>query len=254
MHLSFLICWNKVSTFLFHCTSQACERQRGKDGANALEESGKVNQAICPGSPLFSSIFVVKVQRWKTITLWLVCKSSLSFNNMSSYIVKEREDSECDWCLKRKPLSCFWKCPTTADQSQGLWSTFCTLLSNKFNITRTLSLTEWSCCFLYLCISYWFAKASDTTTYSFSVVPRRGVYYSEHVAAATEKRNCCNHLYDREAASEILSQDWRFAACFTVVPSCHHVHLPQWVTLRTYRWSVLVIQVFITVVKKKRRY
>lgn len=23
MHLSFLICWNKVSTFLFHCTSQA---------------------------------------------------------------------------------------------------------------------------------------------------------------------------------------------------------------------------------------
>lgn len=34
------------------------QRQRGKDGANALEEKSKVNQAICPGVPLFSSIFL----------------------------------------------------------------------------------------------------------------------------------------------------------------------------------------------------
>ena len=39
-------------------------RQRGKDGANALEENGKVNQATCPGLGLFSQAFFVVKARW----------------------------------------------------------------------------------------------------------------------------------------------------------------------------------------------
>lgn len=36
---------------------QSClQRQRGKDGENALEENSKVNQAICPHLSVFSSI------------------------------------------------------------------------------------------------------------------------------------------------------------------------------------------------------
>lgn len=82
MHLSFLICWNKVSTFLFHCTSQAIQRRGGR--VNALEENGKVNRAICPAASLFSSILSWTVQR---LTLWLIRKSCQSFRYMISHRV-----------------------------------------------------------------------------------------------------------------------------------------------------------------------
>lgn len=38
------------------CTSQACRDGRARHGTNALQENSKVNQAICPDAPLFSSI------------------------------------------------------------------------------------------------------------------------------------------------------------------------------------------------------
>lgn len=67
MHLSFLICWNKVSTFLFRRTSQVCRDGRGKDGVNVLEEKSKVNQSVCPAAvPFFLSSSILSGKKKKS--------------------------------------------------------------------------------------------------------------------------------------------------------------------------------------------
>lgn len=49
----------KQSVNIFVPLHQSClQRQRGKDGENALEGKSKVNQAICPDLPLSSSILL----------------------------------------------------------------------------------------------------------------------------------------------------------------------------------------------------
>lgn len=83
MHLSFLICWNKVSTFgffffFFCCMHQpSLRRWRGKDGANVLEEHSKVNPAICSRLVSFLKYVVVSVQWSRTIAFagstWALC-------------------------------------------------------------------------------------------------------------------------------------------------------------------------------------
>lgn len=62
MIYAFVICHLlKLGVKVFVPSHQSSrQRQRGKGRANALEEKSKVNQAICPGVPLFSSILSEK--------------------------------------------------------------------------------------------------------------------------------------------------------------------------------------------------
>lgn len=61
------------------------QRQRGNAGADVLEQNGKVNQAICfqpivhasQASQVFR-VHAARMQLWKTIGLWLICKPFLS--------------------------------------------------------------------------------------------------------------------------------------------------------------------------------
>lgn len=85
MHLSFLICWNKVSTFLFRGTSQVCRDGRGKDGVNVLEEESKVNHSVCPAVPFFSpAVFCREKKPGSTVRRPSLCGSFGKFLTVRS--------------------------------------------------------------------------------------------------------------------------------------------------------------------------
>lgn len=56
MHLSFLICWNKVSTFLFHCTSHACRDKEVRMEKTPLKRIAKSTRQFVQ-TYLFSQVF-----------------------------------------------------------------------------------------------------------------------------------------------------------------------------------------------------
>lgn len=71
MHLSFLICWNKASTFLFHCTSQFFrDKEVGMEHASLKKSAKSIRQFV--QACLLPQAFCGEV----TITLWLICKFS----------------------------------------------------------------------------------------------------------------------------------------------------------------------------------
>lgn len=59
MYLSFLICWNKVSMFLFHCTSQAYRDTEIRTGTLSLKKTPKSKRQFVQPHILF--LFAVKV-------------------------------------------------------------------------------------------------------------------------------------------------------------------------------------------------
>lgn len=88
------------------------QRRRGKDGANALEENSKVNRAICPGAPVFSSILSWRCNGCRQSP----CDSFVNPLCPSTVIsqcctLSKWEDSKCDRCFWRNNLSCFWQYP-----------------------------------------------------------------------------------------------------------------------------------------------
>lgn len=69
MHLSFLICWNKASTFLFHCTSQVFRDKEVRMEHTSLKKSAKSIRQFVQAC-LLPQAFCGEV----TITLWLICE------------------------------------------------------------------------------------------------------------------------------------------------------------------------------------
>lgn len=69
MHLSFLICWNKASTFLFRCTSQVFRDKEVRMERTSLKRNAKsIRQFV------LACFFPQAFRGEATITLWLICK------------------------------------------------------------------------------------------------------------------------------------------------------------------------------------